>query len=56
MSGQKLDLSKPNCHVCDSRLVRDLNHDKEWCKNPECQVRHIKFNIPYLTTYLAVRE
>ena len=41
------DLSKPDCHVCGERLIRDMTKDKEWCVNPVCQVKGIRFNIPY---------
>ncbi len=42
-----LDLSMPNCHICGRRLVRNMSTEKECCVNLSCQVRGIKFNIPY---------
>jgi len=44
-----IDLGKPNCHVCGRRLVRNMTTEQEFCVNPSCQVRGIKFNIPYKT-------
>lgn len=42
-----IDLSKPNCHVCGCKLIRNMTKEQEWCVNIGCQVRKIKFNIPY---------
>jgi len=47
MSYEHLDLSRKLCHACEVRLSKKLSAGKEWCTNPFCQVRAIKFNIPY---------
>lgn len=45
---KRMDLSKPNCHICGRRLRRDLIREKEWCTNPSCQIRNFEFNISYV--------
>ena len=43
----ELDLSRaPNCHVCGQSLQRNSTTALEWCINPRCQVRGLRFNIP----------
>ena len=42
-----IDLTLPDCHICGRRLMRNMTTEKEFCVNPGCQVRGIKFNIPY---------
>ena len=48
MSKPKLDLSQPNCHVCDNPLIRDMKNLKEKCIHFSCQVRNVNFSIPYV--------
>jgi len=47
--GSKLDLSKPNCHVCGKPLKRDFENKREWCGNANCQIYNMVFSIPYKT-------
>lgn len=35
-----------SCHVCGNPLT-DLGNDKEICRYMHCQVKGVKFNIPY---------
>ncbi len=42
-----IDLSKPDCHVCGDKLIRDMAKEQWWCVGSRCQVRRIKFSIPY---------
>ena len=48
MKKPKLDLSKPNCHVCGNPLKRDIKNQIERCVHFACQIRDIDFNIPYI--------
>ena len=45
----KLDLSRRVCHVCGSRLEKDLSRELEWCANTRCLLYRFKFSIPYIT-------
>lgn len=44
---RELNLSVTVCHVCGSKLHRDMI-GKEWCANPKCQVYDVRFTIPVM--------
>ena len=52
MNKPKLDLSKPNCHICGQRLLRNVKAETEKCINFFCQVKNIEFHIPYVVEKL----
>ncbi len=43
----KLDLSKPNCHVCGKPLLRNTENQTERCINFACSAKDVNFHIPY---------
>jgi len=44
----KLDLSKPDCHVCGARMARNLIIEKERCVRVGCEIRNVEFNISHI--------
>lgn len=48
MNKPKLDLSKPDCHVCGNPLRRNPEKKMEQCVHFACQVRNVDFSIPFL--------
>ena len=46
VSGRRLSMNE-YCHVCDDKLLYDLQAEQMVCTNPKCQVRKVRFTIPY---------
>ena len=47
MKKPELDLSKENCHVCGSPLVRNMKAKTEKCIHFMCQIKNVTFDIPF---------
>jgi hypothetical protein len=45
MKKPKLDLSKPNCHVCGNPLIRNMENQTERCIHFSCKIRNVDFSI-----------
>ena len=48
MKKPKLDLSKPNCHVCGNPLQRDMENLTEKCIHYSCSAKNVNFSIPVI--------
>ena len=46
VSGRRLSMDE-YCHVCGDKLLYDLQAEQMVCTNPKCQVRKVRFTIPY---------
>ena len=48
MKNPELDLTHEVCHSCGGLLAKNIRAEKEWCINPICIIRNIKFSIPFI--------
>ena len=43
-----LDEHIRECHCCGGSLARNVTEETEWCLNPDCSAREVRFSMPYI--------